>query len=307
MNNPKVTVIGLGKMGTVLASRLLQQGFELTVYNRTLSKMQPLISAGARDASSMREAVKDADVVITSVLDDKAILEIVAGENGFLNALKPGAIHIGTSTIMPQTSKELMQLHQKQGSIYLAGNVLGVPKTAEKGLLTTIVAGDSTAINQCEPLFGAYSAKIVKVGDKAYQANVMKICCNYFLATAIEAMGELYVFAEKSDLNSEFLAAFFHDVFAHPAFKLYVDKIKERNFEANFELSGGLKDITLFQQAFTDVLVPSDIANIIKTKFTIAMAHGMAHQDWSAVTEITRMQAGLDQSLHAVTNEIHYT
>jgi 3-hydroxyisobutyrate dehydrogenase-like beta-hydroxyacid dehydrogenase len=290
MSNPKITFIGLGKMGATIANKLLQNKFELTVYNRTGSKMLPLIDAGAKGVNSLQEAVKNADIIMTCVLDDKAILEIVAD---MLDSIKPGAIHIGISTIMPQTSKKLLELHQHHGSTYLAVNVLGIPKAAERGALTTIVAGDTNAINNCTPIFNTYSTKILNVGDSPYQANVMKICCNYFLVTAIESMGELYTFAEKSELNAEFLAEFFHEVFAHSAFKLYVDKIKERNFEANFELSGGFKDINLFQQAFTDVYVSPDIANVVKNKFTIAMAKGMAHQDWSAITEITRIQAGL--------------
>ena len=296
MKNPKVAFIGLGKMGSVMASKLLEKGFDLTVYNRTASKMQALITAGAQGANSLEDAVKNADIIITSVLDDKAILEVVASENGFLKSLKPGAVHIGTSTIMPQTSKKLQELHQQQGSIYLAANVLGIPKAAEKGALTTIVAGDEQIINDCTSIFNTYSAKILKIGNKPFQANVMKICCNYFLVTAMEAMGELYTFAEKSELNTEFLAGFFHEVYAHAAFKLYIDKIKDHNTEVNFELAGGFKDINLFQQAFTDVYMPADIASVIKNKFTIAMAQGMEHQDWSAVTEITRQQAGLPTS-----------
>ena len=153
MSNLKITFIGLGKMGTAIAHRLLQNNFELTVYNRTTSKMQPLVAAGAHGVNSLQDAVKNADIVITCVLDDKAILEIVDGEKGILKTLKPGSIHIGTSTIMPATSKRLMELHQNRGTTYLAGNVLGVPKAAEKGALTTIVAGDSTAINKCTEIF----------------------------------------------------------------------------------------------------------------------------------------------------------
>ena len=253
--------------------------------------MQPLITAGAQGTASLQDAVKNADIVVTCLLDDKAILETTTN---FLATLKPTAIHIGASTIMPQTSKKLMGLHAAHGSIYLAGNVLGIPKAAEKGALTSIVAGDKKAIDQCMSIFNSYSTKVLYVGDKPFQANAMKICCNYFLVTAIEAMGELYTFAEKSELDKEFLAEFFHVVFGHPAFKLYIDKIKDRNFlDVNFELSGGFKDLNLFQQAFTDAYVAPDIANAIKNKFIIAMAHDMAHQDWSAVTEITRKQAGL--------------
>jgi len=290
----KIALLGLGKMGSALARRLLQANFDLTVYNRSKDKMQPLVQAGAKPASTPKEAVANADVVLTCLLDDKAVLETVKGENGILVSLKPGTIHIGTSTILPDTSKQLTKLHQEQGSIYIAGNVLGVPKVADKGELTTIVAGNQNAINQCTAIFNSYSAKILKVGTEPYQANVVKISANYFLVTTIEAMGEIYTFAEKSHVDLDFMNGFFHTVLAHPAFKLYADKIKARDFDnVNFDMKGGIKDLNLFQQAFMDVGVVPDIANIIKNKFIIAIAQGMENKDWSAVTEITREQAGL--------------
>lgn len=290
----KIALIGLGKMGTILAKKILDAKFDLTVYNRTEQKMQPLLALGAKVATSAREAVIDADVVLTSLFDDKSVLDIVMDKDGILASLKPGAIHIGTSTILPRTSKKLTELHNEKNTIYIAGNVLGIPKVAEKGELTSIVAGDMEAINFCEPIFNAYSNKILNVGQEPYKANVMKICTNYLLATAIECMGELYTFAEKNELDAEYINGMLHSVFAHPAFKLYADKIKERDFEdVNFDLKGGIKDLNLFQQAYADVHVVPDIANIITNKFIIALAYGMEQKDWSAVTDITRLLAGL--------------
>jgi 3-hydroxyisobutyrate dehydrogenase-like beta-hydroxyacid dehydrogenase len=294
----KVTVIGLGKMGSVLAKRLLLAKYNLTVFNRTPEKMRPLVEAGARGATSLKEAVSGADIVLSCLLDDKAVLQTVCESGGFLSFLQPRAIHINTATIMPDTSKKLTDLHQQNDSIYLAGNVLGVPKVAELGELTTIVAGNANAIEKCKPLFQAYSSKIINVGTQPFQANVVKICMNYLLATTIEALGELYAFAEKSEVDTNILQILFHSVFAHPAFKLYIDKIKNRNFnEVNFDLKGGYKDIHLFQQAFATVGVVPDIANIIRDKMIVALAHQMEGRDWSAVTEITRLQANLATSV----------
>lgn len=291
----KLALIGLGKMGSVLANRLLNANFDLTVYNRTHEKMQPLIAAGAKGAQSAKDAASDVAIVITCLFDDQAVLETVTGKDGILAGLKPNAIHIGTSTILPSTSKKLSELHQNHHSIYLAGNVLGVPKAAAKGELTTIVAGEQQAIAQCTSVFNAYSSKIINVGEHAYKANLMKICCNYLLLTVIEAIGELYTFGEKSGLGVDVLNTMLHSVFAHPAYKLYVDKIKERSFDdVNFELKAGFKDVSLFQQAFIAERVVPDISNIVKNKFITALACDMSEKDWSAVTEITRMQAGLD-------------
>ncbi|HHT0591816.1 TPA: NAD(P)-dependent oxidoreductase [Legionella anisa] len=287
----KITLIGLGKMGSVLAKRLLAAGFNLTVFNRTAEKMIPLVKAGAKSADTIEEAVKDAKIIITCLLDDRAVLETA---KSFIPMLRPQAIHVGTSTILPETSKILNELHKKHGSTYIAANVLGVPKVAARGELTTLVAGPKEIIEQCNPVFSAYSIKVISVGSQPFQANVIKICMNYFLVTAIEAMGELYAFAEKSEADASILNTLFHSVFAHPAFQLYVDKIKERDFDdVNFDMKGGLKDLNLFQQAFAQVGVVPDIANIIKDKFIIALAHHMENKDWSGITEITRLQSNI--------------
>lgn len=287
----KITLIGLGKMGAALGLRLLAASFDLTVFNRTATKMKPLIEAGAKGAETIEESVRDADIVISCLLDDKAVLESATLFTAFL---KPNAIHLGTSTILPETSKKLTELHQAHGTIYVAGNVLGVPKAAARGELTTIVAGPADAIEQCRAIFEAYSTKVVPVGTRPFQANVMKICMNYMLASAIETMGELYAFAEKNQLDTSIVNTMFHSIYAHPAFKLYVDKIKERDFEnVNFDMIGGFKDINLFQQAFINVGVVPNIINVLKDKFIIALAHEMDEKDWSSVTEVTRLQANI--------------
>ena len=203
----KITLIGLGKMGTTLAERLLAAHFDLTVFNRTKEKMIPLIEAGAKGATTIEDAVKEARIVITSLLDDNSVLETT---HHFVHLMQPGAIHAGTSTILPETSKKLTELHQKHGSIYIAACVLGIPKAAAQGKLTTIVAGQDEAIEHCKPVFESYSLKTIHAGTQAYQANVIKICMNYFLATAIETMSELYTFAEKSQVDTSLLNTLFH-------------------------------------------------------------------------------------------------
>ena len=286
-----LSLIGLGKMGSALGQRLLAANFKLTVFNRTAEKMKPLIKAGATGAETIEEAVKNAKIIITCLLDDTAVLETV---ERIAPLLKPEVIHVGTSTILPDTSKQLSEIHQKYGSTYIAANVLGIPKAAARGELTTIVAGQADAIEQCKSIFAAYSIKVITAGSQPFQANVLKICMNYFLVSAIETMAELYTFAEKSQVDSSLINTLFHSIFAHPAFLLYVDKIKERNFdEVNFDMKGGLKDLNLFQTAFAKVGVVPDIANVIKDKFIIALAHHMENRDWSAITEITRLQANI--------------
>ena len=107
-------------------------------------------------------------------------------------------------------------------------------------------------------------------------------------------MGELYTFAEKSGLNLDIIQMMFQMAFAEPTLKMYAEKIKNRNFkEAGFDLFGGLKDIKIYEEAFTNVYAIPSIAKIVKDKMVTAIALGMGKNDWSTTYEITRLQAGL--------------
>lgn len=287
----KITFIGLGKMGTAMATKLLQAGFPLTVYNRTADKALPLEKLGAKIAVSLDNAVSGADVVFTSLIDDQALLSIA---ETILPQLKVGTIHVSTATILPKTASALEKLHQEKNCIYIASPVLGIPKAVLSNTATTICAGDQSAVEKIKPLLDSYSAHVINLGDQVAHANILKICLNYTVITAIELISELYAFAEKSGLDTAIVQEALHHVYAHPAVKNYIDKIHARDFDqVNFGMQGGNKDINLFQEAFIDVGVTPDIANVIRGKFTQALATGMAEQDWSAISEIIRNRSGL--------------
>jgi 3-hydroxyisobutyrate dehydrogenase-like beta-hydroxyacid dehydrogenase len=106
-----VGVIGLGRMGTAIANNIIKSGFNLVVYNRTADESSPLVEAGATITASPKEATSKSDVVLTSLRDDAALLEVVNGEKEILSGLRPRTIHIGTSTISPSLSTKLAQMH----------------------------------------------------------------------------------------------------------------------------------------------------------------------------------------------------
>jgi 3-hydroxyisobutyrate dehydrogenase-like beta-hydroxyacid dehydrogenase len=287
----KITFIGLGKMGTAMVERLLQAGYQVTIFNRTLSKTKLLVAKGAIFSSSIKEAVKNANVVMTSLLNDKAVLEVTAE---LLQHIQPGTIHIGLSTILPDTAKSLETKHQEYNTYYISAAVLGIPNVARERGLTTFCAGSAAEIEKILPLLQTFSQNIVPLGSQIFAPNVMKICMNYSLATTIELISELYIFAEKSGLDTEVVRKGLHQIYGHPAFKRYIDKIHERNFaEVNFDMVGGNKDMNLFQEAFSSVGVVPEIGNVVRARFIAALAQGMEGKDWSAIYEIVRAQSGL--------------
>jgi 3-hydroxyisobutyrate dehydrogenase-like beta-hydroxyacid dehydrogenase len=183
------------------SSFLIKSGFNLVVYNRTADKTRALAEAGAVVTASPKEAASKSDVILTSLRDDAALLEVVNGEKGILSGLRPGTIHIGTSTISPSLSTTLDRMHNAQGSLYLAAPVLGNPAAAKEGKLTTFVAGDTTAIKSCNRLLNSYCQRVIKVGNEHAKANSLKLSANYVMLTILDVMGQVYAVAEKSNID----------------------------------------------------------------------------------------------------------
>jgi len=260
----KVSFIGLGNMGSGMAARILKANFELTVFNRSRSKMEPLLEAGAKGGASVADTVRDADVVVTSLMDDKSALDMVA--SGMLEAMKPGAIHLGTTTISPQCADELARIHKEAGTVYVAGPVIGRPDAAAAGELITYLAGEEQACKAVMPICRAYARMAERVSDRHSVANSLKLCVNYTAVSLIELMGEVYAFAERSGVPTEEVNNFFQHAFAAPVLKMYATKIRTRDFDGamGFAMTAGLKDVTLMQEAHERVGVPFEIGSIIR-------------------------------------------
>lgn len=288
-----VGFIGLGKMGTPIAENILKAGFELSVYNRTLAKTQPLIQKGARRADTPRQAAEGADVVITCLMDDDSELKNTLGEDGLLAGLKQGAVHIGTATLSPRCAAQLAQIHKSNGTNYLAAPLFGRPDAAIAGSLLTYVAGDEKVFTRCKPLFAAYSGSQIYMGADQQIVNSVKLAMNFTLVSLIELFSEVYTFTEKSGLEAEFAENLMMTVLHHPVLKEYHARLRTRNYEpAAFNLAAGYKDVQLMLQASSDVRAPLHYASVIREKFLTALAQGMENKDWSAVYEVTRQIAG---------------
>lgn len=293
----KVAFVGLGNMGSGIAGCIQKAGYDLTVWNRTASKAEPLVSAGARRAASVHDAVTDADIVITSLMDDRSMLEMVGGDGGILGALKPGAVHLCVTTISPNCADALAKLHRDQGTHYVSGPVIGRPDAAAAGQLVTYLGGDASAIATVKPVCESYAKLVVEISERPSIANCMKLCVNYAGISFIEVIGETYAFAEKSGVDLKYLQQFFQMAFAHPAMKMYAEKARMRNFtaEAGFAMSAGLKDVRLMLASAGEAGVAFEVGQIIERKMLAAISSDLESADWSAICEVTRRESGLGQ------------
>jgi 3-hydroxyisobutyrate dehydrogenase-like beta-hydroxyacid dehydrogenase len=289
-----VAFIGLGKMGSPMAANVARAGFELTVYNRTPEKMQPLLALGAKPASSARHAAQHADVVITNLMDDASVRSVVSGAEGLVSGLSAGAVHIGTTTNSPTLASELASLHRDHGSHYVAAPVLGRPEAAAEKRLVALVAGDPQIVERCRPLFSSFAATVTYLGAEPRTANSAKLAVNYFVISLIDLMGDVYAWAEKSGVSTEVIAGFLRNFLGHPGLQAYAAKVRARDFaEGGFELKGGLKDVDLMLAAAEEIALPLPHAAILRDKFAEGLRRGMEREDWSAITEVTRARAGI--------------
>jgi 3-hydroxyisobutyrate dehydrogenase-like beta-hydroxyacid dehydrogenase len=271
MNIQNIGFIGLGRIGAPIALNILKAGFNLTVYNRSQEKAMPLIEAGAKAAGSPKDAALGADVVLTSLMDDQSMFDCVQETEGILEGLKDG------------------------GSHYLACPVVGRPPSAVEGTMTLYVAGDRDLVDQCRPVLDAFATNVIWVSEDHKVANSVKLANNFVVVSLIELFGEVFAFAEKSGIDFDLMQRLLRIILDHPAIHGYVENIPIRNFlPAGFDLASGFKDVQLMLQASTDVRAPLPFASIAREKFLAAMANGLQDHDWSAIYEITRMNAGLD-------------
>lgn len=288
-----ISFLGLGNMGSGMAGSLLRAGHALTVWNRTLAKAEPLGAAGARVAASVKSAVADADLVITSLMDDAS--ELALAKNELLGAMRPGAIHLCATTISPACADQLAALHAAAGTRYVSGPVIGRPDAAAAGSLATYLGGEEQAIAAVTPVCAAYAKMVVPVSGRPSVANSLKLCVNYAAIATIELIGETYAFAEKCGVDPAPLVQFFQMSYAHPALKMYADKLYRRDFKGDvgFAIAAGLKDVRLMLDSAKVAGARLEIGAIVERKMVAALDSDLAQADWCAIAEVTRREAGL--------------
>ena len=289
-----VGFIGLGHMGSGMARNLIKAGHRVRVWNRSPGPAEELARDGAEVAATPGEAF-DADAVITMLSADDVVREVVL-DQGLLEKARAGLVHIVSSTISVAFARELEQAHEKAGVGYVAAPVMGRPDVAAAGELNILVAGRPEAVARAQLLLEAMGKQTWPIGDQPHLANLVKLACNFSLASAIETMAEAFALARRYDLDPGILMEVMTgSLFAAPAYKTYGPMIVEQRFEpANFKLPLGLKDVRLALEAGEAVGAPLPFASVLRDNFIDAIGHGDQDKDWSAIAAVAARRAGLE-------------
>jgi 3-hydroxyisobutyrate dehydrogenase-like beta-hydroxyacid dehydrogenase len=278
----KIGFLGLGKMGTPMAKHLIAAGHELSVWNRTEGKTEPLIYEGAIAAATPAEAELGADAVITMLFDDAAHEEVLFGANGLMDALSPGALHILCSTISVALSERLTAEHARRGIDFVAAPVFGRPEIAEQGRLWIVAAGSDAAVARAKPLLEPMSRGISVVGNEPQMAHAVKLGGNFLISAMIYALSDAFVYAEGQGIAPE---TFFETVnsalFQSPFYAAYSKVILHPPEKPGATIELGAKDLRLLREAAAGRHTRLSLADALAEVFTQARAAGLSDEDWA--------------------------
>ena len=283
----KIGFVGLGSLGTPIAANLKESGHDLYVYNRTRSKTVALQDKGAVVCDSIASLAKECSIVLTIVSDDAALKAICEGPDGLIQNLLSGSIHVSMSTILPQTAMDLASQHEINNQQYLAAPVFGRPEAAAARKLNFVISGDDAIRKQIEPLLkDAGGVGVFHFGDTFTAANTVKLCGNFLIASALEAIGESAALANQSGVNAAIMWQMFSQtLFNTPLYQNYSNIILQKKFEpAAFTTKLGLKDMNLVLQQAASVNQHMPLANLLKNNMQQLVDNGKDQIDWSAVS-----------------------
>jgi 3-hydroxyisobutyrate dehydrogenase len=281
----RITFLGLGLMGAPMAQRLLDHGFELTVWNRNASRAEPLVKAGARVAATPADASRGAEAVIAMLADDEASRSVWSGEAGALAAMDRGALAIDSSTLTVEWMRELSALAGARGVSFLDAPVTGSKPQAEQGVLNFLVGGEAAAAERAAPLFKAMGRGHVHVGP-AGSGALLKLINNFMCGVQLASLGEAIAMAQRSGLDVRRTA----DVLAagspgSPIVKMVVERMVSRDYTPNFLVPLMVKDLTYAIDTFAAEGIQLADARAARERFIEAAAAGFQDQDIAAVVE----------------------
>lgn len=289
----KVGFIGLGIMGEMMAKRLLNNGYQLVVWNRTKEKISKLGTSSVTSAESPAEVARNCEIIISMLADSKALEDVVNGENGILSAIKPGLIHIDMSTVSPATTKKLYDEYKNRSSHFIHAPVLGSKTQAETGTLLIFAGGDREVLTKCEDIFKTLGKKVWYF-DSVEKATILKLAMNSMIATMMLALSQAFVLAEKSGLSKETILEVLENSALNSA--MYQTKGKsiiDGNYAPNFYVKHILKDINLILESGQELKIPLPVVSAIREIYISAVSKGYENEDYCAVYKVLAESAGL--------------
>jgi 3-hydroxyisobutyrate dehydrogenase-like beta-hydroxyacid dehydrogenase len=290
----RVSYLGLGTMGSGMASNLLKAGYELTVWNRSAEKCESFVRKGARVAGTPADAVHDVDLVIYSLSNGQAVEEIVFGTKGILSGIKEGQIAIDMSTVLPATSLREQEAYAKHGVDFLDAPVFGSKQESADAKLWIMAAGNKAIFENVKPVLEHLGQTVHYFGRNG-NATAMKLVGNLIVALEMEALAEGLVLAQKAglDLNTVMKVVKVAD-FRSPLLVSNGQNILRRDFSPSFALKLMLKDAGLIEKFAESLQSPIPALRVAEKNLESAVALGFGKENASALIRALEKEAGVE-------------
>lgn len=276
---------GLGRMGTAMALRLLDQAIRLVVWNRSPAATSPLAAAGAEVADSPAVLAEHCPVVITMLRDDAAARQVYLGEQGLLGACARDRLFIEMSTLKPATVRALHERAAEWGATLVDSPVSGTVAPARAGQLVALAGGTEDALKRARPLLEKLARRIVHAGPPGSGA-LLKLVVNLPLAVYWHALGEALALGESGGLDRALMLDTIADSSAALAvLRLKIPTLLGQTEEVAFDLASMRKDLLIIIEAAASAGTDMTAAACALGAYSAAVSAGLGGRD---VVEVAR-------------------
>jgi 3-hydroxyisobutyrate dehydrogenase len=287
----RIGFIGLGLMGTGMSKNLLKAGYPVTVWNRTASKMEPLVRAGAEAAGSPKEVAQKSDVIIDIVTDSPDVVEVLLSPNGVIHGAEPGTVCIDMSTISPITTREIAAKLIEKGVRMMDAPVSGGVIGARDGTLSIMVGGDESLFQECLPIFEAMGKTITHVGGIG-DGQITKAVNQILVGTTMLGVAEALVFAKKSGVDVEKCHAAVSGG-AAGSWQLTNNggRVLRGDMEPGFKIKDYLKDLRIIMETAESIEMPLPATSLVQQMYRSMQAEGLMEKGTQAVSMVVERLA----------------
>ena len=291
-----VGFIGLGLMGRPMALNLLKAGYTLVVHSRSRGPVEAVAAAGATAATSSAEVARRSDVIVTMLPDLPDVRQVLAGPDGVLPAVRPGAVIIDMSTIPPTAARELAAEATRHGATFLDAPVSGGEIGAIDGTLAIMVGGEAAAVERVRPVLNAMGnpERIVHIGESG-AGQVCKVCNQIAIGGTLAVVSELIALARKAGVDpAKVREALLGGFAASRVLEVHGERILTGNYTPGFRAALYQKDMVIVLEAARAFGVPMPVSSAVQQLVDAMIAAGRGDMDLSALATVLFDLAGLD-------------
>ncbi|GIV77194.1 NAD(P)-dependent oxidoreductase [Litorilinea aerophila] len=288
----RVGFIGLGIMGRGMAANLLKAGFTVRVWNRTASRMEPLVAQGAEAGESPADVAAHSDIVITCVSDTPDVEEVILGEKGVIHGAKPGSLVIDCSTISPKVTRQIAEKLAEKGIHMLDAPISGGSEGAANGTLSIMVGGEADQFQRAMPVFQAMGKTITHVGGTG-AGQTVKLVNQVLVVGNCLAMCEALMLAQAGGVDLKKT----YDAVSQGAagswmFTNRAPQIIQRDWRPGFTVALQQKDLRLVLEAADELGVPIPGTSLIFQLYRTLEARGHSEEGNHALIKALENLAG---------------